>query len=599
MTFKVPVRDMSFTLNHACGFGDVLQCSSLEHVSGDDVDLILNEIGKFCDDVIAPLNHESDTFGAKLEDGHITTAPGFADAHRQYVENGWNTLTFPEEQGGQDLPYALCACLSDAVAASCMSLGLASFLTQGAAKAVAHAATDEQKETYLTRLVTGEWTGAMNLTEPSAGSDLSDMRTRAEPLGDGTYKISGQKIFITFGEHDMTENIVHLVLARLPGAPAGTKGISMFLVPKFLINDDGSLGERNDVHCVGLEEKLGIHASPTCVMDFGPNGNCIGYLLGEENKGLRNMFVMMNSARLDVGLQGVGISERAFQHALAYSLDRRQGRKPGDKDGTAVTIYEHPDIRRMLYSMKALADASRAICYATAIYFDLAKRADDEGVQREAKAFGPLLTPIAKAWSSDRSVEAASMGVQVHGGMGYVEETGAAQFLRDAKIAAIYEGTNGIQALDLVQRKVLPDGGEAAQKFIQMMRSEAEGLQSSNDADMQHLGNRLADSVKALEASTQWVLSAAQSNLEEALGSATPYLKQFGNVVGGYYLCRGAQAARTLGGDGAIDTTYANSKISIATFYANSYLTEAEALTDCVTSSADVLHRLEPEVLTA
>lgn len=599
MTFKVPVRDMSFTLNHVCGFGEVLQCSSLEHVSGDDVDLILNEIGKFCDDVIAPLNHEGDLFKSKLENGHITTAPGFADAHRQYVENGWNTLTFSEDDGGQDLPYALCACLSDAVAASCMSFGLASFLTQGAAKAVAHAATDEQKQTYLTKLVTGEWTGAMNLTEPSAGSDLSDMRTRAEPAGDGTYKITGQKIFITYGEHDMTDNIVHLVLARLPDAPAGSKGISMFLVPKFLVNEDGSLGARNDVRCVGLEDKLGIHASPTCVMDFGANGNCIGYLLGEENKGLRNMFVMMNSARLDVGLQGVGISERAFQHALAYSLDRRQGRKPGDKDGAAVNIYEHPDIRRMLYSMKGLADASRAICYATAIYFDLAKRSDDEGVQRDAKAFGPLLTPIAKAWSSDRAVEAASMGVQVHGGMGYMEETGAAQFFRDAKIAAIYEGTNGIQALDLVLRKLLPDGGDAAQKFIQMMRSEAEALQSSNDADMQHLGNRLADAVRALDASTQWVLSTAQSNLEEALGSATPYLKQFGNVVGGYYLCRGAQAAHAGAEDGSLGSSYAEGKVAIATFFANTYLTEAVALTDCVTSSADVVERLDPDALTA
>ena len=403
MTFSTPVRDMRFALDHMAGFGALERSGAWPELSGDLVTAILEEMAKYCDQSVAPLNRVSDQNGAKLENGVVRTTPGFSDAYKQYVEGGWNSLAFSEEAGGQGLPSTLAVSLVDALNGACMSFAIGTTLTTGAVKAVLAKGTDDQKRLYLEKMVTGEWTGTMNLTEPQAGSDLSAIRTKAEPVGDGRYKISGQKIFITYGDHDMTENIIHLVLARLPDAPEGTGGISMFIVPKVHVNDDGSLGARNDVQCVGLEEKMGLHGSPTCVMSYGENGECYGTLLGEENKGLKNMFIMMNAARLDVGVQGVGISEVAFQRALQYAQDRKQGRMPGVKSGDQVSIYEHTDVRRMLYTMKALTEASRAICYANAVAYDLARYSPDEEQRKEAKALEELLTPISKGWSTDRA----------------------------------------------------------------------------------------------------------------------------------------------------------------------------------------------------
>ena len=597
MTFRTPVRDMRFILEHAAGFDALEKTGAFPELSADLLSAILDEMGKYCDQVVAPLNDVSDQNGAKLENGVVRTTPGFKEAYAQYVESGWGSLSFPEDAGGQGLPTTLAVALVDALNGACMSFAIGTTLTTGAVKALKAAGTDEQKRLYLEKMVSGAWTGTMNLTEPQAGSDLSAVRTKAEPVGDGRYKISGQKIFITYGDHDMTENIVHLVLARLPDAPEGTAGISMFLVPKFHVNEDGSLGPRNDAHCIKLEEKMGLHGSPTCVMSFGDSGECYGTLLGAENKGLKNMFVMMNAARLDVGVQGVGVAERAYQRALAYALDRKQGRAPGVKSGDMVSIYEHQDVRRMLYSMKALVDASRAICYANAVAYDLARTAPDEAKRKQAKALEELLTPVSKGWSTDRANDVTSLGVQVHGGMGYIEETGAAQHMRDARIAAIYEGTNGIQAMDLVGRKLQGDGGAAAKAFVASVRKEADLLKAAKRDELKGVGARLDAAAKALDASTDGLLEAAKSDQEAVLAGAVPYLKQFGNVAGGYYLARGAMAAALMINEGSGDKAYLDSKIAIAGFFADNYLTEAVSLTDAVLAGA--LPRLEPEKLSA
>lgn len=598
MAFVTPQRDMKFALNHMAGFGALQSSGAFDDLSDDLVAAILEEMAKYCDQVVAPLNAVSDTEGAVLENGVVRTSPGFKAAYQHYVEAGWNALAFPETIGGQGLPQTLAVALVDALNAACMSFAIGTTLTTGAVKAVSHAGDERQKRLYLPKLVSGEWTGTMNLTEPQAGSDLSAIRTKAEPVGDGRYKISGQKIFITYGDHDLTDNIIHLVLARLPDAPPGTAGLSMFLVPKRHVQEDGSLGAANDVKCVGLEEKMGLHGSPTCVMAFGEDGDCYGTLLGEKNKGLRNMFVMMNSARLDVGAQGVGVAERAYQRALAYAQERKQGRALGVKSGDQLAIYEHPDVRRMLFSMKSLVDAARGICYANTVAYDLARHAPGEEEKRKAAALEGLLTPISKAWSTDRANEVASLGVQIHGGMGYIEETGAAQHMRDARIAAIYEGTNGIQAMDLVSRKLQGDGGAAARAFIEDVTSLAAEVMGAGNADLESIGARLKESADALAASTAWLLKRATMNQDDVLAGATPYLKQFGNVAGGYYLARGAMAAAQLSDD---DMTkgYREAKITIARFFADNYLSEAIGLTPAVTAGAASLVRLDPNLLSA
>lgn len=598
MTFATPIRDMKFVLDHMAGFGALERTGAYPELSDDLVAAIMEEIGKYCDQSIAPLNWGSDQNGAVLENGVVRTSPGFKQAYQQYAEGGWSALAFPESAGGQGLPGTLAVALVDALNAACMSFAIGTTLTTGATKALLAVGTDEQKQLYLEKMITGEWTGTMNLTEPQAGSDLSSIRTKAEPVGDGRYKISGQKIYITYGDHDLTDNIVHLVLARLPDAPEGTGGISMFLVPKVHVNEDGSFGTHNDVQCVGLEEKMGLHGSPTCVMAYGEKGECYGTLLGEENKGLRNMFIMMNSARLDVGVQGVGVAEAAFQRALAYAQDRKQGRAPGVKSGDQVSIYEHPDVRRMIYSMKSLTEASRAICYANAVAYDLARYSKDPDQRKQAKALEELLTPISKAWATDRANDVTSLGVQVHGGMGYIEETGAAQHMRDARIAAIYEGTNGIQAMDLVGRKLQGDGGAAAQAFIQNVKEQAILTKAAKRDDLTIIGERLLEAAEALDASTQWLLENAGADQNHVLAGATPYLKQFGNVAGGYYLARGAVAAALAIQEGQ-DRPFHESKIAIAEFFAENYLTEAVGLTPSITAGAGVVDRLDPALLSA
>ena len=597
MTYATPIRDMRFVLDHAAGFPALEKTGAFPELSDDLVAAVMEEMGKFCDQVIAPLNGPSDEDGARLENGVVRTTPGFKDAYGQYVEGGWNSLAFPESWGGQGLPATLANAFVDALNAACMSFAIGTTLTTGAVKAIMHAGTETQKKLYLEKMISGVWTGAMDLTEPQAGSDLSGVRTKAEPVGDGRYKISGQKIYITYGDHDLTDNVVHLVLARLPDAPEGTAGISMFIVPKNHVNEDGSLGGRNDVHCIKVEEKMGLHGSPTCVMAFGESGECYGELLGEENKGLKNMFVMMNSARLDVGLQGVGVSERAFQRALAYAQDRRQGRAPGVKTGDMISIYEHADVRRMLLDMKVLTEGARAICYANGVAYDLARHASDENERRKASALEGLLTPVSKAWSTDRANEVASIGVQIHGGMGYIEETGAAQHMRDARIAAIYEGTNGIQAMDLVGRKLQGDGGAAAFAFIAEVAKEADLASAAKREDVAHCGRRLAEAAAALKTSTDGLLETAKSDQEAVLAAAADYLKQFGNVAAGYYLTRGAVAAALLVNEDASSAAYYESKVEIARFFADRYLTEAVALTHAVASGA--APRIDAELLSA
>ena len=597
MTYATPIRDMRFVLDHAAGFPALEKTGAFPELSDDLVAAVMEEMGKFCDQVIAPLNGPSDEDGARLENGVVRTTPGFKDAYGQYVEGGWNSLAFPESWGGQGLPATLANAFVDALNAACMSFAIGTTLTTGAVKAIMHAGTETQKKLYLEKMISGVWTGAMDLTEPQAGSDLSGVRTKAEPVGDGRYKISGQKIYITYGDHDLTDNVVHLVLARLPDAPEGTAGISMFIVPKNHVNEDGSLGGRNDVQCIKVEEKMGLHGSPTCVMAFGESGECYGELLGEENKGLKNMFVMMNSARLDVGLQGVGVAERAFQRALAYAQDRRQGRAPGVKTGDMISIYEHADVRRMLLDMKVLTEGARAICYANGVAYDLARHASDENERRKASALEGLLTPVSKAWSTDRANEVASIGVQIHGGMGYIEETGAAQHMRDARIAAIYEGTNGIQAMDLVGRKLQGDGGAAAFAFIAEVAKEADLASAAKREDVAHCGRRLADAAAALKTSTDGLLETAKSDQEAVLAAAADYLKQFGNVAAGYYLTRGAVAAALLVNEDASSAAYYESKVEIARFFADRYLTEAVALTHAVASGA--APRIDAELLSA
>ncbi len=534
MTYRAPVADIAFTLEEVVGLGAAREAGHFADLSADLVAAILEEAGKFASEEIAPLNHPGDKQGARLADGKVTLPAGFAETYRAWAEAGWNGLAGPEEFGGQGLPVMLQVATHEMWNAASMAFSLGPLLTIGAVEALHKHASDELKERYLEKLVTGAWTGTMNLTEPQAGSDLNALVAKAEPAGDGTYRIFGTKIFITYGEHEMTDNIVHLVLARLPDAPAGTRGISLFLVPKFL--PDGS---RNDVVCAGIEHKLGIHGSPTCTMIYGDKGGAIGWLIGEENRGLNCMFTMMNNARLAVGIQGVAIAERAFQQALGYAHERRQGRAPGAAGPSMSPIVEHADVRRNLMTMAAMTAAARGICYACAHAIDMARVTDGE----EAKFWqerANLLTPIAKGFSTDIGVEVASLGVQVHGGMGFIEETGAAQHYRDARISPIYEGTNGIQAIDLVARKLPQSGGEAVAAYIASLHDVASAAEASEDADIARLGRRLEAAIDDLSAATDHL---AGPGAEDALASAAPYLRLFGLAAGAAYLVRGALAA--------------------------------------------------------
>lgn len=597
MTFATPVRDMRFLLDHACGFDAVSQTGAFDDLSPDLVEAVLTEAGRFADEVLEPLNWPADQAGTRLENGQVITAAGFKEAYDQYVEAGWNGLAFPEAHGGQGLPETLSLAVFEAMSAACTSFALNPLLTKSAVKAVLALGTDEQKALYLEKLVTAEWAGTMNLTEPHAGSDLSDLKTKAEPIGDGTYAITGSKIYISYGDHSLSDNIVHLVLARLPDAPEGTRGVSMFLVPKRLVHADGSLGVDNNVRCIGLEHKLGQHAAPTCTLSFGEGGPSIGTLIGEENKGLRNMFIMMNAARIGVGAQGSALAERAYQKALSFAQERKQGRPFGVRDGDTIPIIQHPDVRRNLMTMKALTDASRAINYATMIAYDVSRHAADEETRQAAREREELLTPIAKSFGSDRGLEVTNIGVQIHGGMGFVEETGAAQHSRDIRITTIYEGTNGIQAIDLVGRKLAMAEGKLALDFL----AEAEGLVASlrdaGDGRLNAMGDALGPQVSALRKTTEYVIEAINSNPEDALAAATPYQDQFGYVVGAFFLARSAQNAVALG-VGSEEAAFYEARTQIATFYMDNILPRAAGFVPAVKAGADATRPIDPALLT-
>ncbi len=589
MPYRAPVADMIATLKHAAGLEQALADGLYGDLGLDDITAILEEAGKFAGERIAPLNRVGDREGAHFHDGNVTMPHGWKEVYSDWTAAGWNGLMAEEALGGQGLPCVInSACLEMWNAAS-GAFGLGPLLTQGAIEALQAHAAPELKAKYLPKMITGEWTGTMNLTEPQAGSDLSALRSRAERAGDGTYRITGQKIFITYGEHDLTENIVHLVLARLPDAPPGTKGISLFLVPKFLVNDDGSLGARNDVRCASIEHKLGVHASPTCTMVYGDEGGAIGWLVGEENRGLMAMFTMMNNARLAVALQGVSIAERATQKALAFAAERRQGKAPGWEAEGMSPIIEHPDVKRMLATMRASTLASRAICYMLAAEIDRAHLGRTPEERKAGHARASLLTPIAKAYSTDIGNEVASLGVQVHGGMGFVEETGAAQHMRDARIYAIYEGTNGIQAIDLVTRKIGIEGGALVAAEIARMRGIVADVAKSNAVEFGLTAARLRETVDALESATKHLLGALANDPADAQAGATPYTRLFGLALGGTAL---AQKALKMRANGVSDLARAEAT-GLARFFAENIATAATGLAETVVTGGHAVVDLD------
>ena len=590
MTYRVPVADIAFTLKHVAGLAQAMDEGLYGDLSEDVVDAVLEEAGRFASDVIAPLNRIGDSHGTPLANGVVTTPPGWKEAYRDWAAAGWNGLAAPTKWGGQGLPHALNAACIEIWNSASMAFGIGPVLTMGAVEALAVHANDALKDTFLGKLTSGEWMGTMVLTEPQAGSDLGALRTKAERNPDGSYRITGQKIFITYGEHDLTENIVHSVLARLTDAPAGSRGISLFLVPKFLVNPDGTLGARNDVHCHSVEHKLGIHGSPTCTMVFGDKGGAVGYLVGEENRGLACMFTMMNNARLAVGLQGVAIAERATQQALAYARERRQGRAP-NAGKEASAIIAHADVKRMLLTMRALTHAARAICYATAVAIDRAHLTSTESERAAAHERASLLTPVAKAFSTDIGIEVASLGVQVHGGMGFIEETGAAQHYRDARIAAIYEGTNGIQAIDLVTRKLPLSGGKAVKGYLDELREKLAAVAAINDPAFGATRARLMEAVDSLDRATAWLLDQLEAAPDAALAGATPYLRLFAHAAGGVMLADEAVAALRL--HGANGAGASAGRIATARFFAENIAVTAPALEHAVIEGAESVRQAD------
>jgi acyl-CoA dehydrogenase len=571
VTYHAPLPDMSFALKYGASLLPALEEGFLGDLTMDDVEAVLAEAGRMAAEVIAPLDRTGDRVGASIKDGVVTTAPGWKEAYDAWRKGGWNGLASSAEWGGQGLPQIVNAACTEMWNGACMAFGVGPLLTMGAIDALDAHGSDALKRAYLEKLVTGEWMGTMHLTEPQAGSDVGALRTRAERAPDGTYRITGQKIFITYGEHDLTDNIIHFVLARLPDAPPGTRGISLFLVPKFLLNANGSPGARNDVRAHSIEHKLGIHGSPTCTMVFGDGGGAIGFLIGEENAGMACMFTMMNRARLAVGLQGVGIAERATQQATAYARERKQGRTTGMSAKESAPIIAHPDVKRMLLTMRALTQAARSICYATALALDRAERGADKTVREAAHARASLLTPLAKAFSSDIGIEVTSLGVQVHGGMGFIEETGAAQLYRDARIAAIYEGTNGIQAIDLVTRKLPLLGGRAVDTYVSELRAIVEAVNATNDPALGWSGLRLADALDSLTRTTNWMLTQLENDIDQALAGATPYLRLFSVVAGGCLLAQQALAALR-------HNSEAGARVALARFFAENIAVHSGAL---------------------
>jgi acyl-CoA dehydrogenase len=582
MTYRAPIDDMLLALNHGAGLQAAVAAGHYGEFDADITKAVLQEAGRFASDVLAPLNQIGDKAGIKLDATGVTTAPGWPDAYKRWTDAGWNAVSGPEAFGGQGLPLAVNAACTEIWSASNIAFGLCPLLTLSAIEALDAHGSAELKAIYLEKMVTGAWTGTMQLTEPQAGSDVGALRSRAERAADGSYRITGTKIFITYGDHDMTDNIVHFVLARLPDAPAGTKGLSLFLIPKFLVNADGSLGARNDIHASGVEHKLGMHASPTCTMTMGDKGGAVGYLIGEENRGMLCMFTMMNQARLGVGLEGVGIADRAYQQALAFAQERKQGRALGKKGDGMDAIIVHPDVKRMLMQMRALTAAARTICYATAVALDIAAHAKDPAVRAAAAARGALLTPIAKAFSTDIGNEVTSLGVQVHGGMGFIEETGAAQHYRDARITAIYEGTNGIQSIDLVTRKLGVNNGASVWALLDELSGIVARVEASNDPALGTTGAKLRDALGSLDRTSKWLLERLSAAPNDALAGATPYLRLFGSTLGGCVLANEALAARDM--DGAGDATR---YVTLARFFAENIAVQAGALERTVIDSAD------------
>ena len=578
-----PIRDMEFALRELAGLEEISALPGYEEVSPELVSSVLKESGRIAKEIVAPLNRAGDLQGAKLVDGKVVTADGWDGAYRTLVEGNWIGLSSDPHYGGMGLPFAVGAAVNEMWHAANMAFALCPMLTQGASNAITQCGSAEQKALYLSNLVSGKWAGTMNLTEAGAGSDLGAIRTKAVKDGEH-YLISGQKIFITYGDHELTENIIHMVLARTPDAPAGVKGISLFIVPKFLVNADGSLGARNDVHAVSLEHKLGIHASPTAVMSFGEQGGAVGYLVGEENRGLEYMFIMMNHARLQVGLQGLGIAERAYQQALGYARERVQGKPPG---ATAKsTIIDHPDVRRMLMTMKAQIEAMRGLAYVAAAALDKAHSHPDAGQRDTAKRYAELLNPIVKGCCTEMGNEVASLGVQVHGGMGFIEETGASQHLRDARITTIYEGTTAIQANDLVNRKILRDQGVTAQNALDDVDKFARDLANKNDDALRSIASALTQGVDAARRSVAWLVAAAAEDPRLPAAAAVPLLRLLGIVLGGHQLARAALAARRHLDAGEGDGQFYDAKLKTALFYAESILPRATGLMTTVTKGS-------------
>jgi len=577
MTYTAPIADMRFVLNDVVGLDEINGLPGCEEIGADLVDAILEEAGKLAGGVLAPINRVGDEQGSVLENGVVRTPDGFKEAYRQFVEGGWNSVPFEEEHGGQSLPWLIATPLSEMWFSANMSLSLCPLLNQGAVELLQAHASAEQKAVYLPKMVRGDWTGTMNLTEPQAGSDLNQVKTKAVPDGD-RYRITGQKIYITYGEHDLADNIIHLVLARTPDAPEGTGGISLFIVPKFLVDEDGSLGDRNDLRCVSLEHKLGINASPTAVMSYGDDGGAVGFLVGEENRGLEYMFTMMNTERLGVGLQGLSITETAYQQAVAYARERVQSRPVEGSSKAAVPIIEHPDVRRMLLTMRASAEAMRGLAYEVAAGIDRSRRHPDAEARQEAQAFIDLMIPVVKAWFTDLGVELTSLNIQVHGGMGFIEETGAAQHYRDARIAPIYEGTNAIQANDLLGRKVLRDGGAAARAFLARVEATCGDMKGHNDPDIAAVRDALEAAAADLGAALDWMLETGPENPNAAYAGAVPFLRLFGIVAGGWIMARSAMAAgaRLSGANG--DAGFLEAKVRTARFFADHMLATTPGL---------------------
>jgi len=602
--YQAPLKDMQFVLKHVVGLDQVNTLPGWEEVTDDVVDAILEEASKLAGEILSPINASGDRTGAKWKDGAVTMPAGFRDAYWQYVRAGWGNILSPAEFGGQGLPHLLATPVEEMWGSANLAFKLCPMLTQGAIEAIHQVGSPELQKRFLPKMVSGEWTGTMNLTEPQAGSDLSLVRTKATPQADGTYRLKGQKIFITYGEHDYTDNIVHLVLARIDGAPEGVKGISLFVVPKFIPKADGTPGERNDVKCASIEHKLGIHASPTAVMVYGDKDGAVGYLVGEEHRGLEYMFIMMNAARLSVGLEGVAVAERAYQRALAWSRERVQGKPVGGAQDAKASpqprspapIVQHPDVKRMLLTMKSVTEAMRALAYWASAILDRARKHPDDAERRRSQALVDLLIPVVKGWSTENGIDVASLGIQVHGGMGFIEETGAAQHLRDARITTIYEGTTGIQANDLVGRKVGREQGRTAFALMAEMEKTV-AANGGHNVHVKAIVDRFSNALPRLRETTQWIVETFPTNPAAVAAGSVYYLKLMGITLGGWMMARSAMIAAAQLDAGQGDAAFLRGKLLTARFYADHILPQTLSLSASAMRGAESVLAVEDALL--